>query len=95
MGPGAVAVIIALCLAVVIMNGTRVIARHLGAARQAQDALTAGDEYRALTEEYRRLSDLAITAQEHTDLRLTEISVQMEELRNQVSQLQHILREVE
>jgi hypothetical protein len=38
---------------------------------------------------------MAITAQEHTDLRLTELSVQMDELRNQMSQLQHILKEVE
>jgi hypothetical protein len=78
-----------------IMFVTWVIARHLGAARKAQDALTAGDKQHALTDEYRRLSDMAITAQEHTDLRLTELSVQMEELRNQVSHLQRILKEVE
>ena len=74
---------------------TWAIARHLGAARKANAALTADDEHRALTDEYRRLSDLAITAQEHTDLRLTELSVQMDDLRNQMSQLQHILKEVE
>jgi hypothetical protein len=69
--------------------------RYLGAARQARLALTADKQYRALADEYRRLSDLAITAQEHTDLRLTELSVHMDELRNQVGQLQHILKEVE
>jgi hypothetical protein len=81
-----------LCAIVLI---TWLITRHLGAARRAQAALTTDHEYRGLTDEYRRLSDLAITAQEHTDLRLTELSVQMEELRNQMSQLRHILKEVE
>jgi hypothetical protein len=69
--------------------------RYHSRSRQAIAAITTDQQHRALTDEYRRLSDLAITAQEHTDLRLTEISVQMEELRNQVSQLQHILKEVE
>jgi hypothetical protein len=38
---------------------------------------------------------MAITAQEHTDLRLTELSVRIEELGKQMDQLQHILKEVE
>lgn len=69
--------------------------RYLGTARQARTALTTEKQYRGMADEYRRLSDMAITAQEHTELRLTALGVQMEELRNQVSQLQHILREVE
>jgi hypothetical protein len=93
MGPGVVGVFIVACIAV--MFCTWAISRHLGAARKAKAALTAGDEYRQLTGEYQRLSDLAITAQEHTDLRLTELSVQMDELRSQMTQLQHILKEVE
>jgi len=72
-----------------------IVTRHLGASRQARAALTTDHQYRALADEYRRLSDLAVTAQEHTDLRLTELSVQIDELRNQTSQLQHILKEVE
>jgi hypothetical protein len=71
------------------------IMRYLGTSRQARLALTADQQYRGLADEYRRLSDMAVTAQEHTDLRLTEISIQVEELRNQVGQLQHILKEVE
>jgi hypothetical protein len=42
-----------------------VVARHLTASRQARAALTTGSEYRGLADEYRRLSDMAVTAQEH------------------------------
>jgi hypothetical protein len=90
---GAVAIIFFVVCAVVLI--TWVIMRYLGASRQAKLALTTDQQYRGLADEYRRLSDLAVTAQEHTDLRLREISIQVEELRNQVGQLQHILKEVE
>lgn len=71
------------------------IARHLGASRQAKAALTTGQEYRVLTDEYRRLSDMAITAQEHTDLRLADLGVQLDDLRDKLDQMQRILKEVE
>jgi len=74
---------------------TWMISRNLGASKQARAALTTDQQYRGMAEEYRRLSDLAITAQEHTDLRLTDLSVQMDELRSQMDKLQHILKEVE
>jgi hypothetical protein len=93
MSRGSVWIIFFVLCAIVLI--VWLITRHLGAARKAQASITTDQEYRGLTDEYRRLSDLAITAQEHTDLRLTELSVQMEELRNQVGQLQHILKEVE
>jgi hypothetical protein len=38
---------------------------------------------------------MAITAQEHTDLRLTDISVRLDDLRDQLDQMQRILKEVE
>jgi hypothetical protein len=82
-------------LSCAIVLSTWVISRHLGAARQARVALSTGDEHRRLADEYRRLSDMAITSQEHTDLRLTDISVRIDELRAQLEQLQHILKEVE
>jgi phage shock protein A len=82
-------------LACAIIFSAWVAARHLSATRHARAALTTDKQYRGLADEYRRLSDLAITAQEHTDLRLTELSVQMDELRTQMGQLQHILSEVE
>lgn len=63
--------------------------------RSSRLELTAGKEYRALADEYRRLSDMAITANEHVDLRLTDLSVRVDELRDQLDQMQRILKEVE
>jgi hypothetical protein len=86
---------IATALALVIVLVTWIIARHLTASRQARAALTSDTQYRALADEYRRLSDLAITAQEHTDLRLADLGVQMDALREKLEQMQRILQEVE
>jgi hypothetical protein len=72
-----------------------VIVRYLGTARQARAQLTAGQDYRTLADEFRRLSDVGITAQEHVDLRLTDLSVQVDALRGQLDQMQRILKEVE
>jgi hypothetical protein len=85
--------VISLAIAVAFM--VWVISRHLGASRQARAALTSGEEYRALADEYRRLTDMAVTAQEHVDLRLTDLSVRLDELRDQLDQMQRILKEVE
>jgi hypothetical protein len=63
--------------------------------RSSKSALTASTEYRSLADEYRRLSDMAITANEHVDLRLTDLSVRVDELRDQLDQMQRILKEVE
>jgi len=82
-------------LACAVIFSTWVAARHLTASRHARAALTTDKQYRGLADEYRRLSDLAITAQEHTDMRLTEITVRLDDLRGQVDKLQHILNEVE
>jgi uncharacterized protein HemX len=69
--------------------------RYLTVRKQAQLEIAGGERYRALADEYRRLSDLAITAQEHTDLKMGEISVQLDYLRGQIDSLQKILRDVE
>jgi hypothetical protein len=69
--------------------------RYLTIRKRAQLELTGDQHYRELAEEYRRLSDLAITAQEHTDLKLGEVSVQLDYLRAQNESLQQILKEVE
>jgi hypothetical protein len=63
--------------------------------RSSNSALTASKEYRSLADEYRRLSDMAITANEHVDLRLTDLSVRVDELRDQLDQVKRILKEVE
>jgi len=82
-------------LAVAIVISVWLAARHLSASRQARAQLTTGQEYRALADEFRRLSDMAITTQEHVDLRLTDLGVQVNSLRGQLEQLQRILKEVE
>jgi hypothetical protein len=72
-----------------------VISRQVGAWRQSKLAVVTDDKYRALTDEYRRLTDMAITAQEHTDLRLADLSVQIDDLRDKLDHMQRILKEVE
>ena len=69
--------------------------RYLTTRKRAQIELTGDEQYRKLAEEYRRLSDLAITAQEHTDLKLGDLSAQLDYLREQNESLQKILKEVE
>jgi hypothetical protein len=69
--------------------------RHLSAARGIRHELTGGEQYRLLAEEYRRLSDLAVTAQEHADLKLGEVTAQLDHMQAQMDSLQRILREVE
>jgi hypothetical protein len=49
-------------------------------------------QFHALAEEHRRMSDRAITASEHVDLRLADLSARVDELRSQV---QRILTDVE
>jgi hypothetical protein len=69
--------------------------RYLTVKKRAQLELTGGEQYRRLAEEYRRLADLAITAQEHTDLKLGDVSAQLDFVREQNESLQKILKEVE
>jgi hypothetical protein len=69
--------------------------RYLTTRKRAQIELIGGEQYRKLAEEYRRLADLAITAQEHTDLKLGDVSAQLDYLREQNESLQKILKEVE
>ncbi len=69
--------------------------RYLTTRKRAQIELTGGEQYRQLAEEYRKLADLVITAQEHTDLKLGDVSAQLDYLREQNESLQKILKEVE
>jgi hypothetical protein len=69
--------------------------RHLSATRRVRHELTGGEQYRLLAEEYRHLSDLAITAQEHADLKLGEVTAQLDHMQAQMDSLQRILSEVE
>ena len=69
--------------------------RYLTVGKRAQIQLEGDKQYRQLADEYRRLADLAITAQEHTDLKLADLRVQMDYLRSQNEALQTILKEVD
>ena len=62
--------------------------RQLAVTRQTRVELTSSDEYR-------RLSEMAVTAQEHTDMKLAEINLQLAQLRDQLDQVQKVLKDVE
>jgi hypothetical protein len=87
--------VIFLAGAVVIALGLVLGFRYLTVRKHAQLELEGSDQYRKLADEYRRLADLAITAQEHTDLKLGDVSVQLDYLREQNASLQKILKDVE
>jgi hypothetical protein len=104
------AIVVAIGIVAPVDNGKRVIPvalagvagllialgyRYLALKKRTQLELTGGEQYRQLAEEYRRLSDLAITAQEHTDLKLGEVSAQLDHLQEQMAALQKILKDVE
>jgi hypothetical protein len=82
-------------LAAAVVISIWVIARYFGSSKQVRAQLTTGEEYRGLADEYRRLSDMAITAQEHTDLRLADLSVRIDEIRDRLDKMQRLLTEVE
>jgi hypothetical protein len=84
-----------IAVAAVVALGVVMGFRYLTTRKQAQLELTGSEQYRRLAEEYRRLADLAITAQEHTDLKLGDVSAQLDYLREQNASLQKILKDVE
>jgi uncharacterized protein HemX len=87
--------LVGIAILAVIGLGISLRYRYLTVKRQTQVELTGSEQYRQLAEEYRRLSDLAVTAQEHTDLKLGEVSAQLDYLREQMASLQNILKDVE
>ena len=95
MSPGDAVVLLIILAMIAVVITVVVVTRHLSASRQARAQLTSGQEYRSLADEFRRLSDMAITAQEHVDLRLTDLSVHVDSLTDRLDQMQRILKEVE
>jgi uncharacterized protein HemX len=79
----------------VIALGISLRYQYLTVKKRAQAELTGAEQYRQLAEEYRRLSDMAITVQEHTDLKIGDVSAQLDHLREQMASLQNILKDVE
>jgi hypothetical protein len=90
-GKAAAVIVIGLALVAGVITWSR----HLTTKKRAQAELTGGEQFRQLADEYRRLADLAITSQEHTDLKLGQVSAQLDYLREQTESLQKILKEVE
>jgi uncharacterized protein HemX len=62
---------------------------------KARATVTSEKEYRALAEEFRRLSEMSVTAQEHTDLKLADLGGRLDQMRDQLDQVQRILKDVE
>jgi hypothetical protein len=86
-------VAVAFVIVVLVVGGLTAYAifewsRQRATTRTMRAELTASDEYR-------RLSEMAVTAQEHTDLKLAEINMQLSQLRNQLDEVQKVLRDVE
>ena len=84
-----VAVVVAvLVIGVVVAYAIHQWGRQLSISRTTRAELTN-------SEEYRRLSELAVTAQEHTDLKLAEMNMHLAQLRDQLDQVQKVLKDVE
>jgi len=94
-GGGNSAALVWLGLAGVLATGLVQWFRYLTANKRAAIEQGGGERYRQLADEYRRLADIAITSQEHTDLKLTAVSAQLDYLREQNASLQKILKDVE
>lgn len=84
-------------IVLVVVSGLAVTLRYryLTAKNNAESEVAGAEQYRQLADEYRRLADMALTTQEHTDLKLGDIGVQLDHLREQVEALQKILKDVE
>ncbi len=88
-------VLVATLTAVVLL--AFIVARtwHGIAARRAELAKATDGQYRRLAGEYSRIAEMAVTAQEHTDHKLEDITMRIDELRGQLESVQQILKEVE
>jgi hypothetical protein len=87
------AVAVAFVVVVLVVGGLIAYAiyqwgRQLALSRKTRAELT-------ISGEYRRLSEMAVTAQEHTDMKLAEINMQLVQLRDQLDQVQKVLKDVE
>ena len=89
LGTSGVVLFAAVVIAVLILVGLalRAVFRRGGGTPPVTAA-----QFQALTEEHRRMSDRAVSASEHMDLRLADLSARVDELRSQV---QRILTDVE
>jgi type II secretory pathway pseudopilin PulG len=87
------AVAVAFTIAVLVVGGLIAFAiyqwgQQLAISKKTRAEVTTGAEYR-------RLSEMAVTAQQHTDMKLAEINMQLTQLRDQLDQVQKVLKDVE
>ena len=88
-GPVAVAFIaVILVVGALIAYGLYQWGQRLAISKKTTAEVTASAEYR-------RLSEMAVAAQEHTELKLAEINMQLAQIRDQLDQVQKVLRDVE
>jgi predicted amidohydrolase len=88
-------VAIAILASILIALGMVMRTWLLAITRKAHATMNSGDEYRRLADEYRRLAEMAVTAQEHTDLKLGDMAMQIGQVRDQLESVQRILKDVE
>jgi hypothetical protein len=86
---------ITLFVGIVVVVALLLVTRQMSDARKAKTVVTTNKEYSQLAEEYRKLSEMAVIAQEHTDLKLADIVARIDGLRDQLDSVQRILKEVE
>jgi len=87
------AVAVAFVVVVLVVGGLLAYAIFQWGRQHAVSAKTRAEL--TTSEEYRRLSEMAVTAQEHTELKLGEINMQLAQLRDQLDQVQKVLKDVE
>jgi len=87
------AVAVAFVVVVLVVGGLLAYAIFQWARQHAISTKTRAEL--TTSEEYRRLSEMAVTTQEHTELKLGEINMQLAQLRDQLDQVQKVLRDVE
>jgi hypothetical protein len=90
-GSGTVAVVVvtlSLVVGALIAYAIYQWGQNLAFSRKTRAELTT-------SEEYRRLSEMAVTTQGNTDLKLGEINMQLTQLRGQLDQVQKVLSAVE
>jgi hypothetical protein len=88
-------VAIAILASILIALGMVMRTWLLAITRKSHATMNSGDEYRRLADEYRRLAEMAVTAQEHTDLKLGDMAMQIGQVRDQLESVQRILKDVE
>jgi Tfp pilus assembly protein PilO len=63
--------------------------------RRGKAALSGDKNYRRLAEEYRTLAETAVNGRERTDLKIEDLAMRIDQMRDQLESVQRILKDVE